>query len=327
MRPALLLIILLSTIAASARATTWDEPWHETVVKDADAFIKATVTDSSPKSITLKVLKHLAGIQVPDTLTVDRFSLLHLTSVNGADTHELDFDFPKNKDRYFFLKKVKDKDRGTWAMATPTTGSAGIENGNVYATYRHSYHQALVPADLYERSMTAIFQFLHDQKYDEKYVHDLIKAELSQPPYRLKQGDAEGQKIFFRQHVALESFYYFGTPAEYALLDPFLKTDDYHLGISAVRALSRIDTPEARQRLFDLLTTDRSGFSRVMAVWGLKRQDAREYLPRLRDFAKTAPTEQTGFGGNIMDPRVGTRFPRSVKDACEELITQWDPPK
>jgi hypothetical protein len=330
MRLPLLLIPLLLTITPASRATTWDEPWQETVVKDADTFIKATVVESSPKSITLKVLKHLAGLEVPATLTVDRFSLLHLGSYSvGPDgmAHELRFNFARNEDWYFFLKKVKDKDRDTWAIATPTAGFAGAANGNVYATYRHSYHQALVPEDLYEPSMTAIFQFLHDQKYDEKYVHNLIKTELSQPPHALKKGDADGQKIFFRQHVALESFYYFGTPAEYPLLEPFLKSDDYHTGISAVRAVSRIDTPAARQRLFDLLTSDRSGFSRVMAVWGLQRLNAREYLPKLREFAKNAPTEETGFGGNIMDPRVGTRFPNSVRAACEQLIAEWSPQK
>jgi hypothetical protein len=186
MRLPLLLITSLLTITATSRATTWDEPWQETVVKDADTFIKATVVESSPKSITLKVLKHLAGQPVPDALTVDRFSLLHLGSYSlGPDgmAHELRFNFAKNEDWYFFLKKMKDKkDRDTWAIATPTAGFAGAANGNVYATYRHSYHQALVPDDLYEPSMTAIFQFLHAQKYDEKYVHTLIKTELSQPP-------------------------------------------------------------------------------------------------------------------------------------------------
>jgi hypothetical protein len=35
--------------------------------------------------------------------------------------------------------------------------------------------------------------------------------------------------------------------------------------------------------------------------------------------SETASTEENGFGGNIMDPRVCTHFP-DVKDALEKLI-------
>jgi hypothetical protein len=325
MRLPLTLTLILLLSAFTTPATTWDEPWHETVVKDADAFIKATVTQTSPKSITLNVLKHLAGEKTPDTLTVDRFSLVRLTSITAGDDHELGFNFAKDAECYFFLKKVKADGRDAWAIATPTTGFAAIAKGKVHATYRHSYHQAVVPEDLYAPSTIAIFQHLHNQKYDEPFVRNLIKTELTQPPRGLTKGDDAGQKTFFRQHVALECFYHVGLPAESPLLEPFLSFDDYHTGISAVRALSRIDTPDSRQRLFDLLITDRSAFSRVMAAWGLKRLDAREYLPKLRDFAKIAPDKEAGFGGNIMDPRVGTHFPRSVKAACEELLAEWDP--
>jgi hypothetical protein len=326
------LTILICFAPLCVRATTWDEPWHETVVKDADTFVKATVVKTGPKAITLKVLKQLAGERVPETLTVDRFSKLRIGSMTiggggGAD-HELQFHFAQDEHWYFFLKKVKEKDHESWALPTPTSGFAGADKGLVYATYRHSYHQSLVPEDLYEPSMTAIFQYLHDQKYDQDFVHKLIKTELAQPPHGLKKGDDEAsRKIFFRQHVALESFYHFGTADEYALLEPFLKSSDYHTSISAVRALSRIDTPDARARLWDYLTSEHPGFARVMAVQGLKRLNAREYLAKLREFIKVAPEEETGFGGNIMDPRVGTHFPRSVKAACEELVADWEQAK
>src|SRR5262249_41630705 len=58
----------------------------------------------------------------------------------------------------------------------------------------------------------------------------------------------------------------------------------------------------------------------------LRPRDGGEYLPKLREFAKTAPDAETGFGGNIMDPRVGTRFPGSVKVACEQLVDEWEEP-
>ena len=112
-------------------------------------------------------------------------------------------------------------------------------------------------------------------------------------------------------------------PEQAPLLDAFLKHPGYHVQISAVRALSRIDTKAARERLFAFLTGEGEGFAKVMAVWGLKRLDAREFRSRLEAFYPNAPTEETGFGGNIMDPRVGTSFPDSVKHAVGQLIEHW----
>ena len=71
---------------------------------------------------------------------------------------------------------------------------------------------------------------------------------------------------------------------------------------------------------------DRAPFAKVMAVWGLKRLGAREHAGRLRKYAATAKAagEKCGFGGNIMDPRVGTSFPGTVKDAIDALLAEWD---
>lgn len=33
--------------------------------------------------------------------------------------------------------------------------------------------------------------------------------------------------------------------------------------------------------------------------------------------------QETGFGGNIMDPRIGTYFPESVKDSIKVLLDEW----
>ena len=96
--------------------------------------------------------------------------------------------------------------------------------------------------------------------------------------------------------------------------------------ISAVRALSRIATEPARARLFAFLTGDGTNFAKVMAVWGLRRLGAREYLDKLAAFLAKAPEAETGFGGSIMDPRVGTRFPRSVKAAVQALVDEWRKP-
>src|SRR5436305_13830525 len=91
---ALLAASLLAGLQAGA--TTWDEPWQEAVVKDADTFVKARVLKNDKTSMTLKVLKHLDGVETPETLTVDGFSLLRLTSLSVG--HGPQFNLAINED-------------------------------------------------------------------------------------------------------------------------------------------------------------------------------------------------------------------------------------
>ncbi len=39
---------------------------------------------------------------------------------------------------------------------------------------------------------------------------------------------------------------------------------------------------------------------------------------------RSASMDEVGFGGDIMDPRVATSFPASVKDALNELLHFWE---
>lgn len=108
-----------------------------------------------------------------------------------------------------------------------------------------------------------------------------------------------------------------------ALLTPFMEKGDYHVQISACRAVSRIDSPASRELLMKFIEGKGVGFAKVMCVWGLKRLNAKEMIPRLEAYLKTGAEEKTGFGGDIMDPRVGTYFPESVKESIQELLRDW----
>ena len=46
-------------------------------------------------------------------------------------------------------------------------------------------------------------------------------------------------------------------------------------------------------------------------------------LPRLQELVPTMAEVETGFGGDIMDPRIGTAFPHTVKKAAEALVEAW----
>ncbi|MHC4600427.1 MAG: HEAT repeat domain-containing protein [Planctomycetota bacterium] len=315
----------VGAVAHVSLATTWNEPWQETVVKNAESFVRGKVLESDPaKGCRVARVKQLAGVEVPETFDVVGFSLLKISSYSAG--HPPQFRFKAGTEYYFFLTASKKK-KG-YDVPTPTSGFAFVSPRGIHGTYTHSYYQALVEEGLYEKTMTAIFNRLHGEEFDTKGVEEVIEKYLKKEPTALRRGDPpEKTDLFFKQHVALETFYYFGVKEQYALLEPFLALKDKFVQISAARALSRIDTPEARERLFKFLTGDNIGFARIMALWGLKRLGAKEYLPKLKEFLKVAPDKETGFGGNIMDPRVGTYFPGSVKAAVAAQIAEWEPKK
>jgi hypothetical protein len=314
-------------LAPAAWATTWDEPWQDEIIRKADTLVKAEVLANDGKSVNLKVVETLAGADVPEKVTVEGFSLLRLTSISSAD--ETKFPFKKGQSYYFFL--TKKKDGKTWAVATPTAGYARVEDGNVYATYRHSFHQALVPQELYETTMKAVFLKTHGKQVDanalrKKNLLPILK-QAPQPPAPQDAKKKDQAKRFFEQHAALETLVYFAAADDLKIIEPFLKCDDFHVQISAVRALGGIDSREARERLLAFLEGDGKGFAKVMAIWALRRQNARECLPKLKELQRRAPEDHVGFGGNLLDPRVGTRFPDSVKSATDDLIAEWSKPE
>lgn len=319
MRPLLiaLLSLLLCLSSRPVTALTWDEPWHEQVVKQADAFVLGKIIASDArKGATVRVLQSLGGAPLAGTVRITGFYLLDVCSSSGG--HGPEFYFGKADTCYFFLKKNAS---GDYSMATPTTGFAAVSGGRVVATYRHSYHQALVPPAVYEPTMTAIFRHYHGQDYNAAPIDALVARYLALPPAAL---DEAGQSTFFLQHIALETLYHLGRPVPPALVLPFLRdTKNFHAQVSAARALSASHTPEAQQLLLALLRDPITGnFTKTVAVHALAAAGAGAALkPALQELVATASTQANGFGGNIMDPRVCTHFP-SVKTALEQLVSQ-----
>jgi hypothetical protein len=311
--------LFLTLITHHVCATTWDEPWQDSVITNSESFVKAEIKDSGSDKISITVTKQLAGEKVPDELTISAFNMLDF----GSYSHSPEFHFDKGDEYYFFIKKSETNDQ--YSIATPTAGFAFISDNGVHATYTHSYYQALIPQDIYEMSMQSIFQHVHNEKCDEQQVNKFINESLSIPPQALSNAESDKEAgIFFKQHAALESFRYFGKPENEDLLNPFLKTNDRFVQISAVRALAAINTPNTHTRLLEFIKGDNDRFAQVLALWELDRLDAKECLPELKKIVSFASEEETGFGGNIMDPRIGTRFPSSVKSAMESLIKKWE---
>ena len=320
MRSILFALLVCLAITHHTRATTWDEPWHDEVIRGSDSFVKVKITADQGSVVKAEVLKFLAGERTPQQIELKGYWRLVLGSVS-SDTSELRLPFAAGQIYYVFIKKSEKEN--TYKIPTPTSGWATMQGEEVAATYRHSLHKALVPVEVYEKTMQAIFKGAKGQPYDTNFIETFIKEQLTQSVAVLKPEDSALMKRFFLQHVALESFYHLGKGADLALLTPFTESENYHVEISACRAVSRIDSQASRELLMKFIEGKREGFAKVMCVWGLKRLNARAMTARLEAYLKTGADQETGFGGNIMDPRIGTYFPESVKDSIKVLLDEW----
>ena len=320
MRSFFFILFICFSIAHHARATTWDEPWHDEVMRNSESFVKVKITANQGSWVKAEVIKFLAGARTPEQIQLKGYSRLTLISSSSHDD-ELRLPFTVGHIYYLFIKKSEKTN--TYQIPTPTSGWAELEGANVAATYRHSFHKALVPEEVYEKTMQAIFNGAKGQPYDTDSIERFIKEQLTQSVAVLKQEDSAIMKRFFLQHVALESFYHLGKGADLALLIPFIDTDDYHVQISACRAVSRIDSPSSKELLMKFIEGKGAGFAKVMCVWGLKRLNAKGMTSRLEGYLKTGADQETGFGGNIMDPPIGKYFPESVKASIKELLDDW----
>lgn len=311
-----LLIALFLLICAAAKATTWDEPWHNKVVKQSQYFVLAKITGyDETKGVTISILKQLGGSALSGEIKITNFYLLNLCSTSSGEGPEFHF---ANVDSCYFFLTLNDKKQ--YCIATPTTGYAAVQNGHVVATYRHSYQQALVDGDTYEKTMTAIFNNYHGLGYDTQYINGFVDKYLAMKPAGLSQADGD---LFFNQHVALECIYHLNLPGHYNQLLPFLRdTANLHNQISAARALGAYDTDESTKTLLaEIGNPHNVGFMKVMCVWALQAYKPRPIKAELVKLEASASEDEVGFGGNIMDPRVCTSLP-NVKEALIELIKQ-----
>lgn len=308
-----LLLIVIVLFGSTAKATTWDEPWQDQIIKEAESFVFAEIKSSSEMEVKIKIIKTLAGKKISGTVLINGFYLLDLCSSSGG--HGPEFILKGINKCYFFLSSGEN---GAFKISTPTSGFAHIISGKVYATYRHSYHQALVEPEVYEKTMTAIFNHYHGQLYDSDWISGYIDEKLSLPPANMNENEVD---IFFSQHVALECIFHLGLDGYCDKLLPFLSnTDDFHTQASAARAARSCPTAELKQAMVRLIQEkETEPFVQLMCVWAfekIKPVELKEELIAIRDASSDTGLD---FGGNLMDPRVCTSLP-SVKDALSKMI-------
>lgn len=314
MKKIFIFTLLVSLLTIKTLATTWNEPWTDKVIKEANYFVLAKVQSfDEEKGVNIKIIRQLGGDKITDEITITGFYLLGLTSSSGG--HGGEFHFEGVGESYFFIKK---NDSGAYCIATPTAGFDYIKDNKVYATYRHSYHQALVPIETYEMTMTAIFNNYHNLGYDKEKIISFITTQLSKKPAGFDEAEVN---TFFLQHVALETIYHLQIPGFYDSILPFFNdTKNFHNRASAARALIGCNTELTKKLLLNKIAKNKDDdFTTVLCIWTLTTFKPTELKSELQKMIKRASTKENGFGGNIMDPRVGTHFP-DVKAALEDLV-------
>lgn len=309
----ILLIVSLIASWTFTHATTWDEPWHDEVVKNADSFVFAEIQSFDEQVVKIKIIRSLAGVPLSGEIEITNYYLLNICSTSGG--HGPEFHFENVKQCYFFLKK---NDKEQFCLATPTTGFASVNEGKVMATYRHSYHQAIVPITLYEDTQTAIFNHYHQKSFNKLEIKKIVDENLAKIPAKINE---QGMDLFFAQHVALELIYHLRLEGYESQLLPFLMDDEnVHNALSGARAMITCNTESGKQALMKIIEDpSRDNFVQVMCIWSLAEFNPASLKKQLANLAKTASEDENGFGGNIMDPRVCTHIP-DVKRALNTLV-------
>lgn len=307
-----LFLILTLTIQTKVSAETWDEPWQKEIIKNADYFVLAKVLSNIDSIGTkIEILKYFGNQKLEGEILINGFSLLNMTSSSGHGTH---LSFEKDQIIYFLLTKRKD---GNYAIPTPTSGFAVLdEDKNVTATYRHSYHQALIPQEIYERTYAEIWNYYKTSEFNKENVFQLINENIDKQPAGFDENEIS---TFFLQHATLETAYLLDISIDLDKLKKFVESDNFHARVSALQLLSNSNNEETKEYLFNFVNNEQNeNFEKVIAIWSLNKIGGKEYKEKLIEISKNQSDEETGFGGNIMDPRIGTHFP-SPKKAIEQL--------
>ncbi|MBB4804162.1 hypothetical protein HNP37_004248 [Flavobacterium nitrogenifigens] len=310
-KPILAFIFFLS-FSIQLSAETWNEPWQKEIIKKAEYFVLGKVIKNGENGVEIEILKSFGNSKIESkNILISGFSMLRMTSSSG---HGIHLDFDPNQTFYLFLVKNKD---GNYDIPTPTSGFALLDEKNtVTATYRHSYHQALIPQDAYEKTYSAIWDYYKTGKYDQKIVLDFINENIDKAPAGFEENEIS---TFFLQHAALETAYLLDISIDFKRIQKFFVSDNFHSRVSTLQLLANSKDAFTKAFLLEFIkNAEMPNFEKVIAIKSLWNIGDIDYQKKLIALENSVSDEETGFGGNIMDPRIGTYFP-TPKGAIQDL--------
>lgn len=319
-------MVLAGGIPQNVLAETWSEPWHREVLLRSDSLAEVEFLRKRRDSIEVRVLGVLAGESLPERVRIASPAKMPLTSASGH--REALTPWIALGRRHFVLLA---RDGKVWRLQSPSAGADDVmPGGQVAATYRISFTKAAQSESEYRRLQPCVFNVVKGRPCDVEALSDLLVTPLQEPASGLGPDvSADEGPRFFKQHAALESSYLLRQPLTLERVEPFLGHGFFHTQISAVRALAVINDVRATERLERFVRDgSRTGVARSMAVVMLAERGEVETIKRLQsevDDVADIDAESELPIQSIMDPRIGTWFPGTVRDAirlaCTELMS------
>ena len=303
-------------------ATTWDEPWQRTIVQRSTTLGLYEVKSVDGGKAVLTRKKHLAGEETPPEITTNGYTLLHLTSSSSEVSPMW---VGVGAQFYFFLEK---DGPASWKLPTPSSGSDYRKSDTVvHATYAISMQKASIDAATYELTQTCIFNVAHHQLCDRGPLDAFIKKNLALPPVAMgeKTPPDEAQR-FFAQHAALETATAIGYTVAAADIDQFINSPSVFQQMSGLRYRA-VNQGERGQFSFAAFVCDptKVPLARQYALLLMTEHDMRNEATALKKcVARLKATDGGQSLVNIMDQRIGTRFPSRLQDEAMLLLKKWD---
>lgn len=307
------IVFVLSFIGLSnvVKAQTWDEPWQKEIIEQSDYLVLGKITANSGEEMSLYILENIGGNIREANVIIDGYFLFRPTGVSDKAPN---FSLKKDQLYYLFLKK---NDKGNYSLPTPTSGFAILDEDHfVEATYRHSYHKAILPQNIYEFTYRNIWNYYKTKKFDKKQVNDFLYYYLALEPAGFGENEIDN---FYHQHAAMETAYLVDLSVKFEELEKFVTSENFHLRVSAIQLLGNDKSKNSKNYLIDSQLSElHTNFEKVLAIWALKKIGDEKYIQQLKLMSEELSPERMGFGGKQSDPRSGTSFP-SPKEAVEKL--------
>ena len=107
---------------------------------------------------------------------------------------------------------------------------------------------------------------------------------------------------------------------ELDILMKFTGSDNFHAQISAMRAMGNGRGKKTVEHLIEFIfNEEKDPFSKTMAIQALAKVGNKRQKQKVMKRVEELSEEETGFGGNIMDPRVCTTVPNPKRAALKYL--------
>jgi len=312
-------------------AVTWDEPFDEQALVEADAVIVGETLYSNPFGARFKVLEVVAqkgqDFQKDFEFPVAGYYAFDLNSITlGIDEGKGYYEFYKPKAIHIlFLKKGEYKGNPkriegivqpneiVFQLPTPTASKMEIVNGIVKGAHLWiSIFSSEIQKDDYISGLKSLWNITHNQPLNAELLTKSIER-LNSLPVDSKEYIEVGEQAFWLNYLALV-----GDSTHTSAIVPYVNSPYYPVRLCAVRALGHIGDETSIRELVKAAFFPHMPQS--YAIQALAKLKAYNELKSLEHLLVVLSDESPLLTNDIMDPRFN-RLP-SPKEALQKALKE-----